>query len=117
MYGIRLHRTGTKLGPVLLQMQQRFPVDVDRLQVFCRLLPSGMRAAFEFRDRTWERDDVWKVLDDSGAAFVLPDRPGLVVPDVVCGGWSYVRFHQGMRAKPDYPRAKLRKWEIGRAHV
>jgi uncharacterized protein YecE (DUF72 family) len=26
------------------------------------------------------------------------------------GDWTYVRFHQGQRLGPDYPRAKLRRW-------
>jgi uncharacterized protein YecE (DUF72 family) len=69
-----------------------------------------MRAAFEFRDASWERDDVYAALDRAGAAWVIPDRPGWRVPTVVTGGWSYLRFHQGGTVRPDYSREKLRRW-------
>jgi uncharacterized protein YecE (DUF72 family) len=28
----------------------------------------------------------------------------------VTGGWSYLRFHQGRRTGPGYPRSKLRRY-------
>ena len=73
-------------------------------------MPRRVRAAVEFRDRSWERDDVFEILDAVGAAFVIPDRPGLRVPSVVTGGWSYIRFHQGREDAPGYAREKLRRW-------
>ena len=75
-----------------------------------RLLPTGMRAAFEFRDDSWRRNDVHEALDAAGAAWVLADRPGWRVPTIVTGGWSYVRFHQGQPARSAYTRTKLRAW-------
>jgi uncharacterized protein YecE (DUF72 family) len=106
----RARLLGPRLGPVLFQLPPRFTADVQLLRDFVRALPEGMRAAFEFRDRSWERDEVYEVLDDAGAAFVLADRPGARVPEVVTGGWSYVRFHQGRPAVADYAREKLRRW-------
>jgi uncharacterized protein YecE (DUF72 family) len=99
-----------KLGPVLFQLPPRFAADVGLLREFLDLLPTSLRSAFEFRDRSWERDDVFAALDAAGAAFVLADRPGARVPNVVTGGWSYVRFHQGRPGIADYPRDKLRRW-------
>jgi len=101
---------GTKLGPLLVQLPPRFPADPERLRAFLRLMPRRVRAAVEFRDRSWERDDVFEILDAVGAAFVIPDRPGLRVPSVVTGGWSYIRFHQGREDAPGYARDKLRRW-------
>ncbi len=103
-------RLGRKLGPVLFQLPPNLPADPDRLRDFLRLLPAGMRAAFEFRHPSWERDEVFESLDRAGCALVLADRPGARVPEVVTGGWSYVRFHQGRRAEPGYARDKLRRW-------
>jgi uncharacterized protein YecE (DUF72 family) len=103
-------RLGRKLGPVLFQLPPNLAADPDRLGSFLRLLPNGMRAAFEFRHRSWEIGEVYEALDRAGCALVLADRPGVRVPDVVTGGWSYVRFHQGRRASPGYPREKLRRW-------
>ena len=101
---------GDKLGPVLFQLPPRFPVDVPRLRTFRSWLPEGIRAAWEFRDRSWWIDDVFRLLDEHGDAFVLPDRPGFRGPLVVTGGWSYVRFHQGSRHGSDYRRDKLHTW-------
>jgi uncharacterized protein YecE (DUF72 family) len=101
---------GDKLGPVLFQLPPKFPADVARLREFLSSLPAEMEAAFEFRDPSWIRDEVFASLDRAGAAFVLADRPGFRGPLVVTGGWSYIRFHQGSRVGPDYRRDKLRRW-------
>lgn len=106
----RCRRLGKKLGPVLFQLPPNFVADVELLESFLRLLPKTMRAAFEFRHPSWESDDTGAALDHAGCAFVLADRPGVRVPNVITGGWSYVRFHQGTRLGPGYTRSKLRKW-------
>lgn len=106
----RCRRLGKKLGPVLFQLPPNFKVDVDLLRGFLRLLPKTMRAAFEFRHPSWESDETRRALDEAGCALVLADRPGARVPDVVTGGWSYIRFHQGTRLSPGYRRSKLRRW-------
>jgi uncharacterized protein YecE (DUF72 family) len=95
---------------VLFQLPPNFGADLDRLREFLAILPEGIRAAFEFRHPSWETDEVARTLDRAGCALVLADRPGARVPQVVTGGWSYVRFHQGRRTGPFYPRAKLRRW-------
>jgi uncharacterized protein YecE (DUF72 family) len=108
----RARRLGPKLGPVLYQLPPRFPADLERLEVFLSVLPTDVRAAFEFRDPSWENEDVHAALDRAGAAVVLADRPRARVEDVVTGGWSYLRFHEGGRG-PDgagYSREKLRRW-------
>jgi uncharacterized protein YecE (DUF72 family) len=110
LFWTRCRRLGGKLGPVLFQFPPRFGADHDRLRAFCRDLPGAMRAAFEFRDPSWYGAETYEILDAAGAALVLADRPGARVPEVVCGGWSYVRFHQGSKLGPGYPAAKLRRW-------
>lgn len=106
----RVSALGPKRGPVLFQLPPRFPADAERLATFLAWLPGSMRAAWEFRDPSWMRDDVFSLLDRRGDALVLADRPGFRGPMVVTGGWSYVRFHQGSRRGPDYRRDKLRRW-------
>jgi uncharacterized protein YecE (DUF72 family) len=110
MFWGRARLLGPKLGPVLFQLPPRFAADPELMRAFLGVLPDGIRAAFEFRDRSWEREDVYELLERAGAAFVLADRPAAHVPDVVTGGWSYVRFHQGRPEVADYPRRKLRGW-------
>ena len=101
---------GTSLGPVLFQQPPTFPCDIELLRELLLVIPEEMRAAFEFRHPSWERDDVLRALDEAGAAWVLPDRPGSRVAMHVTGGWSYVRFHRGRKDSFDYPAAKLRRW-------
>lgn len=110
LFWSRASRLGSKLGPVLLQFPPNLTADVGLLRDFLPLLPKEMRAAFEFRDGSWWRDDVFEALDEAGAAWVLADRPGAKVPLIVTGGWSYVRFHQGRRTHPAYSSSKLSAW-------
>jgi uncharacterized protein YecE (DUF72 family) len=112
LFWSRARLLGDKLGPVLFQLPPRFRADVELLRAFVALLPNEIRAAFEFRDASWESPEVYRTLDDAGAAWVIPDRPGWRVPDVVTGGWSYVRFHQGGHGPlgSEYSRDKLRRW-------
>jgi uncharacterized protein YecE (DUF72 family) len=106
----RCRRLGQKLGPVLFQLPPNFKQDAERLRAFLRVLPKGMRPALEFRHPTWETEETHHLLEEAGCALVLADWPGARVPDVVAGGWSYLRFHKGTRVLPGYPRAKLRRW-------
>jgi uncharacterized protein YecE (DUF72 family) len=106
----RCRRLGAKLGPVLFQLPPNLKADAELLKGFLGELPASMRAAFEFRHPSWDTDDVRSILDEAGCALVVADRPGWRVPEVVTGGWSYVRFHQGRPNAPGYPRAKLRRF-------
>jgi uncharacterized protein YecE (DUF72 family) len=101
---------GSALGPVLFQLPPTLRADAGLLAAFSRGLPRGMRPAFEFRDASWDDDEIRSLLDESGAAWVLADRPGAHVPLQVTAGWSYVRFHRGRRDDPGYTRTKLRRW-------
>jgi uncharacterized protein YecE (DUF72 family) len=101
---------GDRLGPVLFQLPPNLPADVERLRTFVSLLPADRPAAFEFRNDSWLTDEVFGILDGARASLVWPDRPGARRALPLTGGWAYVRFHQGSRTGPDYPRAKLRRW-------
>ena len=106
----RARLLGPRLGPVLFQLPPSFELDIERLRALLEALPSRMRPAVEFRHGSWFDDRVFDLLDRSGAAFVLADRPGARVPPVVTGGWSYIRFHQGTPLSAGYRTAKLRRW-------
>ena len=110
LFWSRASRLNEKLGPVLFQLPPRFKADVGLLREFLSLLPAEIKSAFEFRDETWNRDEVYRALDDAGAAWVLADRPAARVEPIVTGGWSYIRFHQGRAFHPAYPRSKLARW-------
>jgi uncharacterized protein YecE (DUF72 family) len=106
----RCRRLEEKLGPVLFQLPPNLQADPERLDRFIGELPRKMRSAFEFRHPSWDTDEVREILDRGGCALVLADRPGARVPDLVTGGWSYVRFHQGRPDGSDYRPEKLGRW-------
>ena len=101
---------GAKRGPLLVQLPPTLRADIDLLDAFLDAMRPDARAAFEFRHSSWDTEDVRRRLAATGAAWVLADRPGAVVPLHVTAAWSYARFHQGRRASAGYPRAKLRRW-------
>src|SRR5439155_1748407 len=102
LFWSRAQRLREKLGPVLFQLPPTLRVDVGLLREFLSILPEALRAAFEFRDDSWRRDQVLEALNGAGAAWVMADRPGGKVPLIVTGGWSYIRFHQGRANHPAY---------------
>lgn len=110
LFWSRASRLGDKLGPILFQFPPNLKADPVLLRDFLAVLPTKLRGAFEFRDDSWWRDDVYGLLRDAGAAWVLADRPGWRVPEIITGRWTYVRFHEGRRLHPGYDRSKLRRW-------
>ena len=110
MMWTRAQRLEDKLGPVLFQLPPNFRADAGLLRDFLAQLPRTMIPAMEFRDPTWDTDEVYELLDRFGVALVAGDRPGWRLPKVETGGWSYIRFHQGSRIGPHYRMSKLRRW-------
>jgi uncharacterized protein YecE (DUF72 family) len=106
----RASALGPKLGPLLLQLPPRFPAAPERLAATLRAFGDRARVAVEFRDASWHRHDVFRILDDAGAALVWPDRPGWRPRLPTTGGWTYVRFHQGSARSMAYPATSLARW-------
>jgi len=101
---------GDRLGPILFQLPPNLHRESERLERCLGEIPAGVRAAFEFRHRSWLAPEIFELLDAHGAALVWPDRPRARVALPVTGGWIYARFHQGRVASPGYPTSKLRRW-------
>ena len=95
-----------KLGAVLFQLPPNLKKDVARLRDFLQLLPSGHRAAFEFRNDTWFDDEVCALLRAAGAALVLSEREDNAPPPLVkTAPWGYVRLRLEIYSDDD-----LRRW-------
>jgi uncharacterized protein YecE (DUF72 family) len=84
---------GDKLGPVLFQLPPRWHLNMERLLSFLDLLPKDCRFAFEFRDPSWFRPEVYNALSGSGAAFCIYDLGGVLSPKEVTSGVAYIRLH------------------------
>ena len=64
---------GSALGPVLFQLPPSMKRDVPRLRALLEIIPSGARAAFEFRHESWLSADVLQTVADAGAALCIAD--------------------------------------------
>jgi len=99
----RAERLGNHLGPILVQLRPRWPVDVQRLREFMREMPATHRWAFEFRDPSWLCEEVYDLLRRHSAALcihdIIKDHPRVVTAD-----WIYFRFHGDHHAGSYSPR-------------
>ena len=95
-------RAAGRLGPILFQLAPSFKIDIERLAHFVRLLPGGVRAAFEFRNATWFDDTTYQVLRDKNVALCLAENENLETPHVLTADFVYLRLR-----KPDYDESEL----------
>ena len=99
---------GDKLGPILFQTPPFLKKDAPRLKAFLELLPSGQRAAFEFRHESWESEEVHETLRAHNAALVCADTEESAAggaPIVPTADWGYLRLR-----RMDYDAAALEPW-------
>ncbi|HEY4777476.1 MAG TPA: DUF72 domain-containing protein [Candidatus Acidoferrales bacterium] len=83
-----------KLGPVLFQLPGNFKCDVGRLREFLAGLPTGVRAAFEFRHESWFSERVYAALRDGGASLCMAEDEKLETPEVVTADFCYLRLRK-----------------------
>ena len=96
---------GDKLGALLFQLPPSFRKNVDVLAGFLRLLPPGLRPAFEFRHASWHDPAVFELLRERGAALCVADAERLRTPVRVTARHAYFRLRdQG------YDEADLARW-------
>jgi uncharacterized protein YecE (DUF72 family) len=101
--GRRLAVLEGRLGPVLVQFPPTRPVDPAGLDGLLAAL--GVRAAVEFRDPSWFRDDVYRLLRAHGAALVVTDQEKWPrAPRLELSGTGYYRLRR------DYQAGELERW-------
>lgn len=100
-----------KRGPILYQFPPRWNIDLPRLRYFLKLLPGDLRHAFEFRDGSWQCEEVWSALSEAGAAYCIMDHPDLPLHIRTTAGFSYVRMHYGDESEGgNYTGEQLSTW-------
>ena len=90
---------GRHLGPLLLQLPPSFQRDRARLARFLAAVGKQAdpdpppRLVFEFRHKSWFREDIDDLLRRHGAAVCVADSPRYPRRDVRTADFAYVRFH------------------------
>jgi len=106
----RARSLGPTLGPILYQLPPHWAVDVNRLRIFVRALPHGMRHAIEFRDPSWYTSEVFDLLERNRVALCLHDMAGSATDRRLVGPFVYVRFHGTTKYGGRYPQPVIADW-------
>ena len=85
---------GDKLGALLFQLPPFLKKDLPRLRDFLALLPSGREVAFEFRNLSWQDDEVYQALAGRGAILCVTDTDEGDTPFVATSHCGYVRLRR-----------------------
>jgi uncharacterized protein YecE (DUF72 family) len=101
----RADALGSKLGVLLFQLPHYLKKDVPRLRDFLALLPPGKRVAFEFRNDTWQDDEVYEALRGRGAILCVTDTEHGDTPFIATADCGYVRLR-----RTHYDESDLRAW-------
>ena len=88
----------------------RWPVNVERLEIFLRTLPKRRRHAIEFRDPSWYSDEVFALLDRHRIALCLHDMQGSASGRRTIGPFVYARFHGTTKYGGRYDDGTLESW-------
>jgi uncharacterized protein YecE (DUF72 family) len=108
----RVEHLGDKLGPVLFQLPPRWQANPERLEGLLQALPRAYRYVFEFRDPTWIKPEIHKLLKKFRSAFCIYELAGYHSPITVTTDFAYVRLHGPGQEKyqGSYDNDRLRGW-------
>ena len=100
-----------KLGPILFQLPPRWRINLERLREFLQVLPRHHRFAFEFREPSWNTEEVYAVLRRYNAAYCIFELDRYTSPLQVTADFAYVRLHgPGGRYQGSYSHPMLQAW-------
>jgi uncharacterized protein YecE (DUF72 family) len=110
---------GSKLGALLFQLPPYLKKDLPRLQSFLALLPAGTRAAFEFRNDSWQDEEVYGLLRSRGVMLCVTDTDEGDTPFVVTSDWGYVRLRRTHYDDKDLEAwaARIAEKDVARTYV
>ena len=88
-----LARLGDRLGPLLVQLSPRQPVDHARLDWFLAHVPDGLQVAVEMRHPSWHTEHVFELLERRGAAYTVMSGAHLPCVLRATARFVYARLH------------------------
>jgi uncharacterized protein YecE (DUF72 family) len=83
---------GPKLGALLFQLPPFLRKDVALLDAFLEAFPPDVRAAFEFRHRSWWDEEVFSRLRARNLALCVADSEKLSAPVEITASYGYFRL-------------------------
>ena len=102
---------GEHLGPILFQLPPFFKKDLAVLETFLGELPEGLQAVLEFRNPSWDDEQVCEVLRAHNAALCTADNdPKEGKPDPEPAITSTADFGYLRLRRSDYDEAALDAW-------
>ena len=101
----RTESLATKLGVLLFQLPHFLKKDIPRLRDFLALIPAGKRVAFDFRNDSWQDDEVYEALRSRGAMLSVTDNDEGDTPFVATADCGYLRLR-----RTHYDESDLRAW-------
>lgn len=87
------HTLLDRRGVLLVQLHPQHERDDDRLRYFLDRFPWWVRVAVEFRHPSWLDEQVFAILAERDAAYVVMSGAHLPCVLRTTGSWVYVRFH------------------------
>ncbi len=96
---------GERLGPALFQLPPDLARDDALLRDFLAMLGGRLRAAFEFRNRSWFADAVFQTLSAGGAALCIAESERLQTPLERTAPFLYARLR-----RENYDDSALAEW-------
>jgi uncharacterized protein YecE (DUF72 family) len=96
---------GDRRGPILFGLPPNMKLDLERLQGLLELIPTGVRAAIEFRNESWHDETVYDVLRAHNVALCIAQTAEEETPLVATADWGYVRLR-----KVEYADDELTDW-------
>lgn len=108
----RAETLGRKLGPVLFQLPPKWKKNVERLDEFLSVLPRYHRYTFEFREPSWNCEEVFVVLRKHNAAYCIHELAGFHTDLTITADFTYVRLHGPGTGKYEgsYTHRQLERW-------
>ncbi len=78
-------------------MPPNFRPEIATLESFLASLPEDIRCAFEFRNKGWLVEEVYRLLEKHRVSLCLAESDQLEIPQVLTTSWVYSRLR-----KPEY---------------
>jgi uncharacterized protein YecE (DUF72 family) len=96
---------GPHLGTLLFQLPPNLKCHVERLGAFLALIPSDIRAAFEFRHESWLTPEVFALLRARNVALCIADFGDKTTPLEATARHGYFRLRD-----EGYTAAHIAEW-------